>query len=91
MSEGLMMSMNRVPMPPTTEERKRPESVRSRRYHKSGLARVRVRDSWSVVSHGKRRMAKATPTKEPMPLIASLNLSVHFPSSLSSILGEEEV
>ena len=49
---GLMPSRATVPPTPTTVESKNPVLDRSTRYHNTGFARARVRDTCSVDCHG---------------------------------------
>jgi hypothetical protein len=44
-----------VPKVPILVLSARPVGVRSRRYHRKGFVRARVRESWRVVSQGRRR------------------------------------
>lgn len=52
---GLIPSKRAVPERATVVLRMKPGALLSRRYHRVGLDRARVRESWRVECHGMRR------------------------------------
>jgi hypothetical protein len=52
---GLESSKKKVPVAPTAEESRKPGFERSIMYHRTGLTRNRVRDTWRVDVQGSLR------------------------------------
>lgn len=61
-TSGLARKMNDVRIEVTSKEHERPGFERSRMYQRAGLTRARVRVSWRVDCHGRRRCGSAIST-----------------------------
>jgi len=63
---GLMPSNAKVPAMPTSEDSRNPGFDLSTKYHNTGFARARVKETCSVDCQGSFLMAKAMPTNAPI-------------------------